>query len=187
VNPLVVDLVYLARTSGLDRSEAVNQAAGSAAARSSALAWTVSGIVMVKCPSRSSSQRALMTVRPTMRFVPGSKRRTWPSGVSSPSASWGAPTGGTARRLLGRSRHGRRPAVRSSRLRLPSLGVLTCRHGRDDPARLPLKPTTTSSPARADPASVVAAPPRSGVRLGVVRLRHGPEHVLEVPAAPDGP
>ena len=29
-------------------------------------------------------------------------------------------------------------------------------------------------------AAVVAAPPRSGVRLGVVRLCHGPEHVLEV-------
>jgi hypothetical protein len=34
----------------------------------------------------------VMTVSPTMRWVPGSKRRTCPSGVSSPSASTGAPT-----------------------------------------------------------------------------------------------
>ena len=61
MHPLVVDLMYLSRTSGLDRSEAVSQAAASAAARSSARASTVSGTVMVKRPSRSSSQRALMT------------------------------------------------------------------------------------------------------------------------------
>ena len=51
-----------------------------------------SGIVSVRWPSRPSSHFAFSTVSPTMRCVPGAERSTWPSGVSSPSASCGSPT-----------------------------------------------------------------------------------------------
>jgi hypothetical protein len=52
---------------------------------------------------------------------------------------------------------------------------------RDDPAGLLLEAYDHKQPpAGADSAALVPAPPRAGVRLGVVPLRHGPEHVLEV-------
>lgn len=108
------------RVSLLARSESVlrrrsTQVVTSAGASSSALASTVSGTVTIRRPSRSSNERALMTVSPATRCVPACRVRSAPHGPP------GFPHP--------RPQRGRRHADTARRLRLPVCSLLV-RSGR---------------------------------------------------------
>ncbi len=67
--------------------------------------------------SRLKTWRASMTVSPTMRWLPGAKRRACPSGPARLRRAVAARRAGTGRRRPDRGRHDRTPTVRSERPR----------------------------------------------------------------------